>query len=200
MKPCVRSASPPVIAAHGAEIGAAYAEAKRRNPRLAFSWPTIGGVSVAQEARATLAAMTDGRCSYCDGYPIDATGEAQIDHFRPKGRPEFYELVCEWTNLFLACSACNKAKGARWDECLLRPDEPGFTFERFFDFRFDSGEMHENPAASDVDRRRAARSIEVFNLNRPGACMRRLEVIKMIRASAVPHDVLAHRFLLPLCL
>jgi hypothetical protein len=87
----------------------------------------------------------------------------------PKGRDEFHELVCVWTNLFLTCTKCNSAKGEQWDEALLRPDEPGFSFERYFELRFDSWELHPATAATAEDQLRARKTIDVLDLNRSGA-------------------------------
>jgi hypothetical protein len=37
-----------------------------------------------------------------------------VDHYRPRSR--FPELECEYSNLFYACSACNRRKGAFWPD------------------------------------------------------------------------------------
>jgi uncharacterized protein (TIGR02646 family) len=141
--------------------------------------------------------MTAEHCSYCDACPIDGTGEETIDHFRPKGRPEFYELVCEWSNLFLACSACNNAKQNQWDEALLRPDDPDFGFERYFEYHHDSGRLLPSTTASPEDQERARRTIEIFDLNRRGACSNRRRTVEWIKRRSPEVD--GYRFLIPLC-
>jgi uncharacterized protein (TIGR02646 family) len=146
--------------------------------------------------------MTAGHCSYCDGHPLRATGIEAVDHFRPKSLPEFYELVCAWTNLFLTCTACNHAKREQWDEALLRPDDVDFRFERYFEVRFDSGKLEPAPAASPEERQRARRTIEILDLNRADVCSSRLRVVRWMRRSDAedePVDGWPYRYLLPLC-
>jgi uncharacterized protein (TIGR02646 family) len=144
--------------------------------------------------------MTARHCSYCDGYPLDATGQAEIDHFRPKSQEVFYELVCAWENLFLICSRCNAAKRDRWDPALLRPDDPDYAFERYFLFRFDSGELEPASGIPEDDRHRALRTIEIFDLNRTGACRARLDVVKAIERCVSDAELadVAYRFLIAL--
>jgi len=198
MRACTRNAAPPLLAAHAEEIGRSYAERKRREPAFRFSWPTTEGLSLFAIAQAALVEMTNNRCAYCDGFPIDAHGEEQIDHFRPKSDPRFYELVCTWTNLFLSCMKCNKSKGARWDDALLRPDDAGYRFERYFEYRTDTGELRENPAASPEDQRRATRTIEILGLNRAGLCIERRRMMRQLRGGVLDEDDQRFRYLAPL--
>lgn len=59
-----------------------------------------------------LVAETMGKCAYCEGY-IPDVAYPHIDHILPKSvRPD---LVVEWTNLTLACPACNTSKGDYFD-------------------------------------------------------------------------------------
>lgn len=196
MRPCTRGEPPEALARDGEALGRAYAEHRRADPAHRFQWRR----SLFQAVRDALGLMTDGHCSYCDASPdaIDATGDETIDHFCPKGRPEFYELVCAWTNLFLACSACNHAKREQWDEALLRPDVPDFRFERYFEYRFESGQLRPSAAASPEDQARARRTIEIFDLNRRGACSNRRRTVEWIQR--ISPEVDGYRFLVPLCL
>ena len=196
MRACTRGPAPELFATHGAERARTYAARRQTEPSFRFQWyrPLLGA------ARAALGLMTDERCSYCDGHPIDAVGEETVDHFCPKGRPEFYELVCEWTNLFLTCSACNNAKREQWEKALLRPDDVAFRFERYFEYRFDSGELHPAPTASPDEQARAQATIRIFKLNRPGACTSRKRTVDWIRRlPETPESDLAYRYLVPLC-
>lgn len=198
------SPAPEVLDREGAQIGRNYAERRRAAPEYPFQWPKRGGQSVLAIVREALAIMTAGHCSYCDGYPLDATGAKTVDHFQPKGRPEFFELVCTWTNLFLVCTACNKAKQERWEEALLRPDDLEYRFERYFEYRFDSGKLEPALTASPEEQQRARRTIDIFDLNREGACqsrMRRVRMVRFLRHSAtMDHiDDWDYRYLIPLC-
>lgn len=200
MQGCVRGPAPELLARHGPEIGAAYARRRREDPTHRFQWPRREGQALVEVARAALADMTARHCSYCDGYPLDATGNGEIDHFRPKSREEFYELVCAWENLFLICTSCNGAKHDHWEPALLRPDDPGYAFGRHFLFRFDTGALEPAPGITGDDRHRALRTIELLELNRTGACTARLTAIKTIRRRESDDELadVAYRFLIPL--
>ena len=160
--PFQRAAAPELLLRFGPEIAQEYIVRRRENSAHHFRWPQREGQALGPVIREALAAMTLGRCSYCDGHPIGAMGDEQIDHFRPKSREEFFELVCTWENLFLICNACNKSKLAKWDESWLRPDEPGFEFSKYFSYRTDTGELEHNAAASAAEQHRAKRTIEDF--------------------------------------
>jgi uncharacterized protein (TIGR02646 family) len=199
MRRCERGPAPELLARDGAELARRYVTNRLTNPAYRFQW----GASRLGVVREALERMTDERCSYCDGYPIAATGEESVDHFRPKSRAEFYELVCTWTNLFLTCTACNKAKQDQWDEALLCPDDSSYAFERYFEYRFDTGELQPSASASPDDQTRASRTIEIFDLNRAGACISRRRTVKRLRGRTSDSDDdlddLDYRYLLPLC-
>ena len=57
-----------------------------------------------------------GKCCFCE---MKIADEGDVEHFRPKsgyrqrtgdrlGRPGYYWLAYEWSNLLLACSSCNQ--------------------------------------------------------------------------------------------
>lgn len=201
MRPCQRGVTPELLRKYGLEIGKEYGAKRRSDPTHCFRWPMREGQSLYAIARQALSVMTDGRCSYCDGHPIDAMGESQIDHFRPKSRDEFYELVCAWENLFLTCSSCNKAKMDKWDEALLRPDAPDYEFLNYFQYRTDTGTLEPSAAATPEDQYRARTTIRLLDLNRTGACiMRKICVRMMLTSSSDELEDLGYRFLIPLCL
>ena len=49
------------------------------------------------------------RCAYCISHEEVMSGydAMEVDHFRPRSRPEFEHLKKEWTNLYYACHLCN---------------------------------------------------------------------------------------------
>lgn len=62
-------------------------------------------------------------CVYCRQPDSVAPGLVySVDHFRPKGLPEFAGLVCEYTNLYYCCPQCNSRKNDYWHE----GDQPRF--------------------------------------------------------------------------
>lgn len=181
---CVRGEAPALIARHGPDIGRDYARRRGEDGAYRFRWPQREGQSLFAVALAALRDMTGRRCSYCDAQHLDATGQSQIDHFRPKSRREFYELVCAWGNLFLACKACNDAKADRWSDLLLRPDEPGYSFERYFAYEARTDSLLVNEVATQEDRARAQYTIEVFDLNRHDLRSARGQVRRLLRAAS----------------
>ena len=54
------------------------------------------------------------RCVYClereRWYPSRDHGFG-VDHIKPKGKPEYAHLECDYENLVYACNRCNSAKG-----------------------------------------------------------------------------------------
>jgi hypothetical protein len=61
------------------------------------------------------------RCVYClERERWDRNGHAGfgVDHVKPKGKPEFASLICNYENLVYACNRCNSLKR---DEVLLDP-------------------------------------------------------------------------------
>lgn len=137
---------------------------KQRNPGADFQWYRHKGQPVNRILNPTLALQTQKHCSYCDAYPM-GLADNTIDHFKPKGNPNFYHLAYSWENLYWACADCQKAKGEQNDDLLLQPDEVSFSFQRFFTYNFNSHELEVNHAASQEDQKRAEVSIRIFNLN-----------------------------------
>ncbi|BCH26856.1 AAA family ATPase [Mesorhizobium sp. L-8-3] len=73
--------------------------------------------------RDALAKLFNGKCAYCESQ-IAAIGYGDVDNFRPKGGVldagstylplHYWWLTNEWTNLYLSCSMCSRAKGGRF--------------------------------------------------------------------------------------
>jgi uncharacterized protein (TIGR02646 family) len=122
-----------------------------------FSWRSQ---TCYQEIRGELSRSTEYHCSYCDSQPVLT---AEIDHFESKMKHP--QLAYEWTNLYACCTSCNKAKGESEPGEAIRPDEAGFTFNRFFLREFD-GSIVPNPSATEADQARAATTIKFLKLNR----------------------------------
>ena len=172
MRPARRPSAPAVLAEHGDAWSAEYAQRRRDNPTYRFQWKSHGGERVNKIIEPALKQMTDDHCAYCDGFPLDATGRDTIDHFLPKAH--YPELSYAWENLYLACHLCQNVKEVQfdrpidrdtYDHSLLCPDEDGYSFERYFLYNFESGEIEVNPAASDRDRVRAAYTIRCLGMN-----------------------------------
>ena len=201
MNPCTRAAPPDLLERFGSEISTNYIARKCADKSYQFQWPQREGQSLYTIVRSQLALMTDSHCAYCDGYPITCTGEEQVDHFRPKSHEDFYGLVCNWDNLYLICSACNKAKLAQWSESLLHPDMKDYDFILYFSYRTDTGELTPNIAATPENQLRAKTTINIFDLNRSGACIGRKRMVKSLLVTHFEEVLtdLDYRYLIPLC-
>lgn len=67
-------------------------------------------------------------CAYCLFHELIAAGPAnfELDHFRPKSRPEFALLVNDFFNLYYSCHVCNHYKGNAWPSKQL--EELGYGY------------------------------------------------------------------------
>lgn len=75
-----------------------------------------------QEIRDALIGETARKCAYCESR-MEHVAPSNVEHMVPKSVRT--NLVCEWTNLTLACPTCNTKKGDYYDDgCpLLNPYE-----------------------------------------------------------------------------
>lgn len=175
MMPCERPQCPKWLAAHCQAWGAEYAAKLAQQPNYRFAWKQWQGERVNRRLLPLLREMTEGHCAYCDWFPMDTGTDPTIDHFRPKAKYPLDAYV--WQNLYLACRHCQEKDDDHFDEALLRPDEPGYRYERFFVFNYADGTLSPNSAASDEDQRRARLTIDLLKLNargRPAARQREL--------------------------
>lgn len=155
---------PAVLRGKEEELGMNFAERRSADSRSRFYWPIRSGERIDVLLRADLEKLTAGHCSYCDGWPLrDSERTPAIDHFEPKSKTP--ELAFTWTNLYITCNHCNSWKGEKWNVLLLRPDEPGYEFDRYFIYNPVSGHLESNPAAQPRDQQRAALTLEIFRFN-----------------------------------
>ena len=124
----------------------------------------------APDIRAALEAKTHSKCAYCEGR-FKPVSYGHIEHKLPKRK--YPELVCAWTNLTVACQVCNTNKGDYDDpECrLLDPHVDDVEKLVVFAGSFALVECG----------RRADKTIERLNLNRPDLLLAREEVLKSLR-------------------
>lgn len=120
-----------------------------------------------EEARKRLLQASGDRCAFCDGL-VKITSKATIEHFRPKSL--FPNFKAQWTNLFPCCDQCQSAKLERFDEALLKPDEPSYGFLRYFICNFRTGEIEIDTNASKDDQWRAEITIRIYGLNTTERC------------------------------
>ena len=171
-------------------------EAKINDPSKSndFQWAIYQGQKVNQLIEDDLKDMTQNHCAFCDIFPLKQSGRT-IEHFRPKLRfPRESHL---WTNLFYCCHACQE-KSEEFHESLLKPDEVGYEFNRFFIYWLD-GEaifIKPNPRRTDQEQIRANITIELYGLNRFDRPEDRFRVWRQFNDSNNPViDEFPYRFL-----
>lgn len=145
--------------------------ARQENPSFSFSWRSK---ACYQGLRQVLSTMTQGRCSFCDG-SVGSESRETVEHFRPKSL--FPDLAYTWSNLFICCDVC-QGKGDQFDELLLKSDELDYSFTRYFVNNYKTGEVEPNPAASEVDQKRAETTLKLYQLNKKPRKLFRIRELK----------------------
>jgi len=168
----IRSEEPQVLKKNADKWNSRWRDLRAKNPSAKFSWYQHQGRSLRDWILPHLREMNQSHCSFCDSFPIEATSNEPIEHFRPKSHPEFAEQAYSWANLYYCCEKCQSSKREKWNEHLLRPDDFEYSFSRYFVYDFTTGQISPNPKATPLDQRRAAVTIELYGLD--NASRRRL--------------------------
>lgn len=185
MMPFARPPCPSILAKKQTIWTQQYLARRQRSKNARFDWPRHQGQRINLLLADLLRGATDGHCSYCDGWPSKILAE-EIDHFEPKETAP--QLAYDWGNLYLGCRVCNLNKLTKNVNGVLRPDEPGYSFARYFMLNYLSGDIEPNPRASPADQQRAVETIACFGLNnheRPDA--RQREVSLGVRSGMFPY-------------
>lgn len=172
MKAFRRLNAPEFLSENAERWNRQWSELKHRNPGAIFHWYQHDGRPVNHHFAPILSEQTQGHCSYCDGYPL-GPADHTIDHFKPKGDPRFYLEAYQWENLFWACADCQIAKREKFDDLLLKPDQPGFSFGKYFIYNFNTHQIEINPLADDDSRQKAEITCRIFDLNHPSRTISR---------------------------
>ncbi len=154
-----------------------------------FSWRQNKGKG-SKDLQRELMHITKNHCSFCDAYPMGMRIAPTIEHFRPKTK--FPLIAYQWENLFIACNLCQQ-KGNEFDERLLKPDTDDYDFDRYFDIKWDTGEIVPNPVATDYEQQCAQITISLYRLNRNGKPEDRLEELEKYNPK-IEIDKWAYRF------
>lgn len=163
MMKIVKAPAPEFLRSNYKKWGKQY-KAKRENPAKSndFVWATYKGEKVNVLLLPFLRTETRYHCSFCDGFPLEVTGET-IEHFRSKSSCPLLSYV--WANLLYCCKYCNESKGENPERNLLKPDNPNYNFEKYFLFDYDSGRIEINPGLSGIEKLRAENTILIYGLN-----------------------------------
>lgn len=54
-----------------------------------------------------------GKCAYCETSVDIGASTLHVDHYKPKNKDAYPELVVDWDNLIPACQRCNTKKGTK---------------------------------------------------------------------------------------
>lgn len=187
-----RPAPPDTLVQNWEAWGLEYEQKKVKNSKLEFKWRRRVYSSLIE----SLLVMTRKHCSFCDSSPMRSQIRETIEHFRPK--ESYPRLVYQWDNLFACCDKCQNAKGKKFDESLLKPDEIEYEFYRYFFFDAQTGELKPHHQATLEDQHRANVTIELYKLNefgRPDARLTVLEMSAALQNSSLTIDDFSYRFM-----
>lgn len=179
MMKIVKNPAPEFLRSNYKRWGKIY-KAKRKNPNKSndFVWVTYQRQKVNLLLLPFLRTETNFHCSFCDGFPLETTGET-IEHFRPKA--SFPLLSYVWTNLFYCCKYCNENKGENPERLLIKPSDKNYSFETYFLFDYDSGKIEPNPVLVGADRLKAENTIILYGLNEHNRPYRRKFYLKQFQ-------------------
>lgn len=148
-----------------------------------------------KDVKEILMLMTQEHCSFCDSFPIENSGDA-IEHFRPSSL--WQELAYAWENLYFICTKCNSAKGNRFDEKLLRPDEIEYFFDKFFSYNVAKSKLEPALDISEKDKERVNETIKIYKLNRIGNRKARKIMMKTFIRGKHERDDFPFRYIIDL--
>ncbi len=86
--------------------------------------------------KTELSKLTQGHCSFCDGYPFSMSKET-IEHFHPK--VSYKNLTYAWDNLFYCCDRCQSNANKLDFIYTLKPDDLDYHFTHYFWFDAQDG-------------------------------------------------------------
>lgn len=187
MRPFQRAPTPEVLSENADAWGQAWAERLDADPGAHFHWHTVNGEPVNRIILPPLKEQTQDHCSFCDAFPPSLE---TIEHFRPKRA--FPRDAYRWANLYFCCMRC-QLKSADFDEKLLRPDEDGYSFDRYFRWDHVTGHLLVNELATPADQARAEVTIRLYHLNDHHPRFRKIEHWKRARIPDAPVDDFAYR-------
>lgn len=152
-----------------------FVAARKLDPKHPFRWRCE---TCEKEIRSHLARMTQDHCAFCDGIN-GVVSQKTVEHFHPKSG--FPDLAYKWNNLFSCCNVCQSCKGEKFDEALLKPDEPEYTFDNYFMVSIVTGAIEPLPQLDESARWRAEVTIRLYGLNLPDRKKARIRELERYR-------------------
>lgn len=129
-----------------------------------FSWRK----GIYPELRSQLFLLTQGHCTFCDGYPIGENSKETIEHYFPKN--DFPLQAYEWENLFYCCDKCQSEANKIPFIATLKPDDTTYSFNELFYFDYGTGELNvlEHLESTDIAKFQNAKSfLQRYGINSP---------------------------------
>ena len=188
MKKQTRPAEPEVLQKNASKWNSAWTSLRASNPSAKFNWYQIDGRSAREWILPALREMNQCHCSFCDAFPLEATTNEPIEHFKPKSDYRFYAEAYNWHNLFYSCDFCQRVKGEKWSDELIAPDTNEYSFHDYFMFDFTTGAISPNPRALADTQARAQTTIAIYGLDLdPRRRMRLTEARKW--SKSIEHEI-----------
>jgi len=167
----------------------------KRNPSARFSWHQYKNQAVDQLIKHDLRIMSHYHCAFCDKHMLAADSDT-IEHFYPKKL--YPEQAFTWSNLFLACSGCQKIP-LGWKKLeethrslILKPDEVGYTFDTYFLYDTRNGDILVNKFnTTEETQKRASATITYYQLNAFRRPYKRREMFKRYFSYKTPNHLKA---------
>ena len=173
--------------------GEMYHKKRQDNPSFEFIFPQIKGLKLNRILVPILMKATDNHCSYCDDFPL-LSADKTIDHFKPKSK--FYNEVCQWENLYIACGHCQNVKASQFDDMLLRPDDEDYDFHHYFVYDYSTHKICVRDDLVGDKLERAEITHKILDFNYEGMVeSRRLSYDGFVDKPNYPKELLKHRFI-----
>ncbi len=194
----VKTPTPDFLRSNYKKWGKRY-KAKRDNPNRSnnFAWATYKKQKVNHLLLPIFRDdVNNAHCSFCDGSPLDTTGET-IEHLRCVSK--FPLLSYVWGNLYYCCNYCNNHKLENPEKKLLRPDKVDYEFEKYFIFDYETGEIEvtPDPNLSALEKEKAVNTINIYGLNKFNRPKRRKGFLKLFQKTTEPNiEDFPYRFIL----
>ena len=161
--------------------------------RSYYNYPKIDKKKLNHLLLPILMEQTDDHCSYCDGFPL-MNADTTIEHFKPKSK--FPEDVCNWENLYVACSHCQSVKGEQFDDLLLRPDDITYHFEAYFFYDYTEHKIKILPNLPPDKLEKAEKTCKILDFNHKAMVeSRRQSYEGFWDKPDYPRVLLKHRFI-----
>lgn len=135
-----------------------------------------------KDLRLALYDLTDGHCSFCDGFPIGETSLEPIEHYYPKA--DFPLIAYQWENLFYCCDKCNSEANKTKFEYTLKPDDLDYIFKSYFYFDASSGKLEilENLEIDAPEKyQKAKKFLKRYGINNPKRNIARIHLMNDIK-------------------